>query len=309
MRTAGNGGDRPVVLNPDPAKVKLPPYYPADPVIAQDWADYLDSVRLTDRHVGHVIARLEEENLLENTLIVFMTDHGISHARGKQFLYEEGTHIPFVVRGPGIPRGSLRTDLIEHIDMAALSLAAAGIPIPARMQGRDILAKDYQARDATFAARDRCGETVDRIRSVRTGQFKYIRNFHPQRPMLQPNDYKDSKQILQRLRELHAGGKLNAKQEQILFSPTRAAEELYDVQADPFETHNLAADPQFRSTLEGLRERLNHWMSDTHDLGPESEEAYDANLAYEMKTQEGKARGDTLLKNSTLMKQWAKDGK
>ena len=77
----------------DPASVELPPYYPRDPVMLRDWSTYLDTVRITDRHVGRVIERLKQEKLLKNTLIVFFTDHGISHARGKQFLYDEAyTH-------------------------------------------------------------------------------------------------------------------------------------------------------------------------------------------------------------------------
>ena len=83
----------------DPSVVVLPPYYPEDQILLEDWALYLDSVRVTDFHVGRVLERLEAEGLLENTLVVFFTDHGISHARGKQFLYDEGTHIPLVVRG------------------------------------------------------------------------------------------------------------------------------------------------------------------------------------------------------------------
>ncbi|HYI28263.1 MAG TPA: sulfatase-like hydrolase/transferase, partial [Bradyrhizobium sp.] len=94
-----------------PDDVTLPPYYPRDPVLLRDWAAYLDSVRFTDQHVGQVLARLEKEGIIDNTLVIFMTDHGISHARGKQFLYNEGTHIPFVVRGPGIAQGAVRDDL------------------------------------------------------------------------------------------------------------------------------------------------------------------------------------------------------
>lgn len=75
----------------DPEKVTLPPYYPRDPVLLEDWAAYLDSVRLTDLHVARVMERLEKEELLDSTLIIFMTDHGISHARAKQFLYDEGS--------------------------------------------------------------------------------------------------------------------------------------------------------------------------------------------------------------------------
>ena len=128
--------------------------------------------------------------------------------------------------------------------------------------------------------------------------------------MLQPSNYKDSKLILQRLRELHAQGKLSPLQEEILFSPTRPVEELYDVQADPFEVHNLAGDPANRSTLETLRARLDRWIQDTHDLGPESEKAYDANVAYELKAPAAKSKEkDAVLKNVELMKQWAREGK
>ncbi len=157
-----------------PEDVSLPPYYPRDPVLLEDWAQYLDCIRLCDQQVGEILQRLETEGLLDQTFIILMGDNGISHARGKQFLYDEGIRTPFIVRGPGVARGAVRSDLIEHIDMAATSLARAGQPVPSWMQGRDVFAKDYSRRDAVFAARDRCGETVDRIRSVRTEQFKYI---------------------------------------------------------------------------------------------------------------------------------------
>ena len=292
-----------------PEEVSLPPYYPRDPVLLEDWAQYLDCIRFCDKQVGEIIQRLETEGILDQTIIILMGDNGISHARGKQFLYDEGIRTPFIVRGPGIARGVVRSDLIEHIDMAATSLGWAGKPVPAWMQGRDMFAKDYTKRDAVFAARDRCDVTVDRIRSVRTEQFKYIRNFYPQRPMLQPNDYKDTKPFMPPLRELHAQGKLNALQEEILFSPTRPAEELYNVQADPFEIRNLAADPLFLSTVETLRARLDRWMLETRDCGPESEKAYDANLAYELSPPVGKSRKEALIRNSELMNRWAKEGK
>ncbi len=201
----------------DPDKVTLPPYYPRDAVLLADWAAYLDSVRLTDRHVGQLMDRLEKEGLLENTLVIFMTDHGISHARGKQFLYDEGAHIPFIVSGPGVGAGVVRDDLIEHIDMAPISLAAAGLEVPEWMQGRDVLAADYAPREAVFAARDRCGEAADRIRSVRTATHLYIRNFHPERPHLMPNDYKDSKAIIREVATL-AGGRVDLRAAMMLLA-------------------------------------------------------------------------------------------
>ncbi|WP_417740554.1 sulfatase [Rosistilla oblonga] len=293
--------------------VALPPYYPNHPDIVRDWAAYLDSVRMTDAMVGEVIARLDAEGVRDNTLILFMTDHGISHARGKQFLYDEGLHVPLVIAGPGIAAGTVREDLVEHIDIAALSLAAAGIPIPADMQARDILASDYQPRSAVFAARDRCDETVEHIRSVRTQDFKYIRNFLPNRPYLQPCAYKDAKQILIALRQWHAAGKLNAMQE-LLFRETRPPEELYNLKNDPHEIDNLADDPAFAQQLKSLRARLDQWMETTGDQGrqPESAAMYDSDMAVYLDTIQRRGTAEylkTLQENIALMKRWAAEGK
>lgn len=294
--------------------VKLPPYYPKHPDLLSDWAAYFDAVRMTDVMVGEVLARLETAGVRENTLIVFMTDHGISHARGKQFLYDEGLHVPLVIAGPGIEAGTVREDLVEHIDIAALSLAAAGMEVPRHMHARNILARDYQPREAVFAARDRCDETVDQMRSLRTSDFKYIRNYLPQRPYLQPCAYKDAKAILVALRQYHRAGKLDAAQ-QLLFREVRPAEELYLLSKDPYELHNLAADPQYASQLLELRERLETWRSQTKDQGrqPESMERYESEMAaYTDKFRTGRANHEhlkTIEENIALMKKWAAAGK
>jgi arylsulfatase A-like enzyme len=286
-----------------PDAVKLPPYYPDDPVIRQDWADYLDAVRYTDLQVGEILRTVDAAT----TLVFFITDHGISHARGKQFLYDEGAHIPMIVRGPGVPAGAVRTDLVEHIDLAAATLAAAGVARPPAMHAKDVLAKDHPPRDAVFAARDRCDETVERIRSVRTSKWKYIRNFLPKRPHLQPNAYKDAKPTLRRLRELHAAGRLTGWPEQLLFAPERAPEELYDLEADPHETRNLASERP--EALQELRARLDRWMKDTGDRGPESEAMYDSDMAVYLAEKKDPAQRKLLEDNIALMKRWASEGR
>ncbi|GAB5405125.1 MAG: sulfatase [Aureliella sp.] len=300
------------------SSVVLPPYYPDHPDLVRDWAAYLDSVRLTDAMVGEVVQRLTDEGLIENTLIVFMTDHGISHARGKQFLYDEGTHVPLVIAGPQlggnpIVAGSVRTDVVEHIDIAALSLAAAGIAIPDSMQARDILAFDYQMREAAFSARDRCDETVDHIRSVRTTRYRYIRNFLPERPYLQPCAYKDAKAILQAIRSWEAAGKLDPVQ-QLVVRKTRPPEELYDTRTDPFQVHNLAANPAYQDQLLAMREMLDKWMEKTGDQGrtPESQEMYDSDMKVYTDGMKRKNRPEQLqviLDNIAQMKAWAAQGK
>jgi arylsulfatase A-like enzyme len=293
----------------DPSDVKLPPYYPDDPVLLADWAAYLDSVRLTDKFVGDVIERLEEEGDLEDTVVLFMTDHGISHARGKQFLYDEGMHVPLVIAGPTIEPGQVRDDLVEHIDIAALSLALAGIEIPDHMHSRDILGADYEERTAVFAARDRCDETVDYIRALRTTRFKYIRNFLPDRPHLQPNLYKDGKSIVIALREAHAAGTLNETQ-RLLFAPTRPAEELYDLSEDPFEVRNLAGDPKHQAQLKKLRKRMDDWIERTNDHGAESAAMYDSEMAaYSKRVSANPESAAILSRNIALMKRWAAEGR
>lgn len=285
--------------------IELPPYYPNDPIMLRDWATYIDNVKITDHHVGAVIARLKDEGLFENTLVVFFTDHGISHARGKQFLYDEGTHIPLVVSGPGIQKDQIRNDLVESIDIAALSLTAAGIKLPEKMEGRDILSESYKAKEVVFAARDRCGEAADMIRSVRSENFLYIKNFYPERPHLMPSNYKDSKLIIKRLRQLYYEEKLSTLSKKVLFSKTRPLEELYLYKQDRWQIKNLAEDPTYSDVLKEHRAYLSEWIKNTGDPGPESVETYIIETDDQLN---GKRRGQ-YYENTKLYLKWMKEGK
>ncbi|NNE00151.1 MAG: sulfatase, partial [Pirellulaceae bacterium] len=171
------------------------------------------------------------------------------------------------------------------------------------------LASEYMPKQAVYAARDRCGEAADRIRSVRTDRYLYIKNFYPQRPLLMPSDYKDSKLILQRLRELQKLGKLSELSQQILFSPTRPPEELYLYGADRWQTNNLADDPEHASALSQHRSRLNQWIDETGDQGPETLEVYVLETEDQMKSTRNKTSRENYRKNAELYKQWARDGK
>jgi arylsulfatase A-like enzyme len=295
-----------------PAKVKLPAYYPDDPVIREDWAMYLNSVMNTDIAVGTLLARLERDGDLDNTYIFFMTDHGISHARGKQFVYEEGMKIPLIVRGPGLKAARKRDDLVVHIDMAATSLAFAAIQIPEYLESVDLFADDYKARNFVVSARDRCDETVDRLRGVRTARFKYIRNYLPDRPYLQPNAYKDNKSIIKAMRRLHADGQLDAAQS-LIMRETRPPEELFDLKADPLELHNLAGDESHAKVLAEHRSMLDHWTKETSDQGMHDEPAkvYDSDMKIYLDTMKVRRpeRFEEIAANVALMKKWASEGK
>jgi len=178
---------------------------------------------------------------LDKTVIFFITHNGIRQARGIKFLYDEGTHIPFIVWAPNRFKPQAIDDLINHIDMSATSLQLAGIKIPDYMDANPLLGESYKSRDYIVSARDRCDETVDHIRSVRKENFKYIKNYLPLRPYLQPSRYKDDKPWMPILRELDEQGMLNDIQK-LITAKTRPKEELYDLSTDPFEINNLAQD-------------------------------------------------------------------
>jgi len=263
----------------DPARVELPPYYADHPVVRDDWANYLDSINLLDEKVGAVLQRLEDEGLVENTIVFFFADHGRCLFRGKQFCYDGGLHIPLIVRWPGqLKAGSVNGQLVNNIDITATALQLAGITPPEHMEGRVILGKKAaKEREYVVSARDRCDETVDRIRSVRTRRYKYIRNFYPERPYSQLNRYKESRYApLPLMRQLHKDGKLTPAQA-LFFAPTRPKEELYDLQNDPHEVHNLADSPERQKILKRLRGYLERWIEETGDLGaiPEPQEITD----------------------------------
>ncbi len=288
-----------------PKKVKLPPYYPDHPDLRKDWAQYLESIENADSEAGEILKRLETEGVVDDTVVFFLTDHGVSHARGKQFLTEEGIKVPLIVRAPGrIEAGLVREDLVAHIDVAASTLAFAGIGIPDWMEGRPLFGLEARPREYVVSARDRCDETVDRIRSVRTERYKYIRNFVPERPHLQPNRYKDGKAIIQALRAMREDGSLPVEADVMFFRP-RAEEELYDLEADPWETRNLAGAEHHSGVLASMRATLDAWIEESGDRGQrfETPGEYGSDMAVYLRGQEGTQK-DVLTRNIADVEAW-----
>jgi N-sulfoglucosamine sulfohydrolase len=262
----------------DPEKIELPPYYPDHPVVRNEVANYLDAVQLLDHQVGVLLDKLAEEKLLDNTVIFLFGDNGRCLLRGKQWLYQYGTHVPLLVRWPGVAKaGVVREDPAISLDMTATSLMAAGIQQPEWFHGRPLFGADAKPREFIVTARDRCDETIERIRAIRDRRYRYIRNFMPERPYTQANDYISRQYPTQRvMKELHAAGKLNAVQE-MWMAPRKPPVEFYDTQSDPFEVRNLAASPAHEKLLAQFSKRLDDWMAETKDRGgiPEPREELD----------------------------------
>lgn len=251
----------------DPAKVKLPPYLTDDPIIRADWAAYLDEVAVLDEKVGALLSLIESEGLRENTVVFFFSDHGREDFRGKYFPSEQGFEVPLMVRWPALLKpGSSSDDLVSLLDVHATTLSLAGVGATG-LDGAPFFGPDARKREFIFGARDRIDDTPDRVRTVRDARFKLVRNYEPQRPYLQRMAYAEvTNPSYNRMRQLFAEGKLSADQAKFL-APQRPAEELYDLQNDPFELHNLAADPAHEAALMRLRQQLDAWIANTHDQG------------------------------------------
>jgi len=263
-----------VKIAPNSIKDKLPPYYPKHPTFLKAWARHYEQIAITDMRVGKIINELKENNLFENTAIFFFTDHGMVLPRHKQFVYEGGLRVPFVVswsKGNEQIRanGAVRDDIINGIDIGTTSLGIAGIDIPAYMEGDDLFAKTYQEKEFTIAARDRLDYTFDRIRAVRTKRFKYIKNYFPERAYMQPQ-YRDlhpkAFPFMTAYKKLYQEGSLTPAQAAFM-APTRPAEELYDLVNDPHEINNLAKISEYKQQLLKHRNILVDWVKSTDDKG------------------------------------------
>jgi N-sulfoglucosamine sulfohydrolase len=249
---------------------------------------YLQTVQIVDDRVGAVLERLEDEELADNTIVVFFADQGRAHLRAKQWLYEGGIHVPLIIRWPGRAQaGAVSDDLVSLIDLGPMSLAMCGVEDGFDTQGRPFALPGAETigpvgsafaparRRYVFAARDRCDETSDRIRAVRSERYKYIRNFHPERPCTSFNIYKESQYpALAVMRTMHARGELTGDAAAFM-ADRRPAEELYDLTVDPHELHNLADHEDHTGALRELRAALDDWIDRTGDRGatpePQSE--------------------------------------
>jgi N-sulfoglucosamine sulfohydrolase len=257
----------------DPAKAELPPYYPDTPMVRQDWARYHDLITAMDIQVGQLLHQLEEDGLLENTIVFFWSDHGRGLPRAKRWIYDSGIHVPLIVRWPGrLEPDKTREDLVSSLDFAPTLISLAGGEVPKHLQGPVFLGdKADKPRQYIFAVRDRMDEKYDRIRCVREERYHYLRNFEPKIPYAQNIAYMDEMPTMKEWRRLHALGQLKGPQA-LFFQPDKPEEELYDTLMDPHEINNLASSPEHQETLKKLRQVLLDWQKETKDLGHIPEE-------------------------------------
>ena len=272
---------RPHKLRHDPAKVRVPAYHPDTPEVRLDWAQYHDKVSEVDALAGKALAELAADGLTRDTIVFFYADHGPGMPRGKRWTYNSGLHVPLIIyvpekyqtlAGPGYKPGGESDRLVGFIDLAPTVLSLAGIEPPRHFQGGAFLGPHaVAAPDYQFAFRDRMDERYDMTRAVRDGRYLYVRNYKPHKLYGQHLDYMFKTPTTRVWHSLFQAGKLNAVQSP--FWKTKPPEELYDLEADRDEIHNLVDSAQGRRIAPRLRAALVSWQSRIRDLGflPEGE--------------------------------------
>lgn len=221
--------------------------------------------------MGTLYQRLEDEGLLENTILIVSTDHGDGLPRMKRSLYDSGLKVPLVIRYPdGFGAGTVNDELISFVDLAPTLLSWAGVDIPRWLHGTDFVGDDRGAvREYVFAAQDRMDNEPNYRRAVRDQKFKYILNDLEGDPYFEPLPFRDSQPTM---KELWAGLEADALPvpAQALFEPL-PIHQLYDTKADPHEINNLAYNDANAEELERLQLELANWRERVGDMSDMSE--------------------------------------
>lgn len=250
-----------------PADVTVPQYLPDNAAIRKDLLDYALEVEWNDLHLGRALASLEKAGELDNTLIIVTSDHGMPFPRVKGQIYEDGFHIPLMIRwGSQIKAGRVVEDFINTRDFAPTILEAAGVPAAPTITGKSFVnvlksAKSGivdASRDMMIVAKERhdLGRPNDGgypVRAIRTREFLYVRNYEPERwPAGEPETgYRNVDDSPSKTNIISSFDKYY----QLSFGK-RAPEELFDMLQDPECLNNLAKKPEFALTKRKLRERM-----------------------------------------------------
>ncbi len=265
----------------DPAAVKLPAYLPDTPVVRKDWSEYLAGIEKADALIGQALDALRESGEAERTLIFFMGDHGPTFQHGKMTPYDLGLRVPFIWAGPGIRKG-LTDALASELDLMPTLLDLIGIAPPKGLHGvslRPVLEgrQDAKPRDLVFAEISDKGNLPNggmQERAAFDGRWKLIYREKTDPPWRQvqadskewpkwgnrsyaetvrvKDQFPEAYRVLQGLDPQNLGGKVPAL-------------EFYDLQSDPDECHDLAADPACAAPRERLLGALRKWVKDTND--------------------------------------------
>lgn len=251
-----------------PSEVKLPPALVDTPETRSDFASYCNETRRLDYYVGEVLRELSAQNVLDNTVIIFLADNGRPFPRAKTRLIDDGMRTPLVICGPGVKAQAISRSLVSSIDIAPTILEMAGLPKPKSFQGVSFLPvlknPKAEVRDSAFSEHN-WHDYQAFGRSIRKGNYLYIINEFPDKAWIGPADSVNSPSHQDLRKAMSEGARLNPVQADVFLCP-RPREELYDTsKGDELQVRNLVGDPDFSGVLNDMRKLMEDWRRSTLD--------------------------------------------
>ena len=240
---------------------KVPDYLIDNTSMKRKFASIYDSVSHTDFVIGRFLKELKKCGLYDNTMIAIAGDHGYAILRHKQTLYDSGLKVPMLIKFPKNKIKGREGRLVSLIDLAPTSLAVTGIKHVSKFCGSNLMSNFK--RGAIFGARDGVDNFFDRSRTIRTDRYRLIVHDYPEIPYLNGN-YAKSRLLIKEMKEAHEKGLLNKTQLHFL-AAAKPKVELYDLQEDPFEIHNLANVDKYKPLINELKEQLTKWQEKNND--------------------------------------------
>ena len=251
--------------------VIVPPHLPDTPEVREDLRLYYDEIGRLDQYVGKVLAKLRQQAVDGDTMILFISDNGRPFPRDKTTLYDGGIRTPWIVRWPAHVRPGQTSDaLVSAVDIAPTFLELAGVDASGgSWEGtsfRKVLSDpNTETREYAFAE-DHWHDFEDHARAVTDGQFKLIRNDYVDLPST-PSADAGRGLSWQKMLQLEKEGKLTFAQRMCLMNP-RPKWQLFDLRRDPGELRNRIADPAYQPARERLLAALRQWTKETADYIP-----------------------------------------
>ncbi len=252
-----------------PDEIVVPGFLPDLPAVRKEMAQYYTSAHRCDETIGEILRALDESGRAGNTLVMFLSDNGISEPFGKSNCYLTSTRTPWLVRWPGkVKPGRVNHEnFISGIDFMPTILEAAGLTIPPDTDGRSMLrllnGGQQARRDHVFTCYNEAfGGKPYPMRCLQNKRFGYIFNAWAD-GKTRYNTEPMSGLAFKAMKQAAPGDKAIADRVELLVH--RVPEELYDVSADPAALHNLIAEPAHHNELAQMRQMMLKWMEDTRD--------------------------------------------
>lgn len=261
----------------NPNDLTLPCNLVDTPATRKQFRNYLAEINELDNQVGAVDALLHKYGLDENTIFIFTSEQGYSFPFGKWTCYDEGLHTGFVIRWPGTVKPGRVTDaMCEYVDVTPTLVDIAGGKIPEGLDGRSFLpvikGETDSFKNEVYGIQTSrgifFGPEYYAIRSIRNERYAYIMNLTPE-ATFKCMSTNPKKGWWMSWKEKAATDEFARRQ--VERYQKRPAEELYDIVNDPFQTRNLADDPQYAGEKARMRAKLLQWMESQGDKGQQTE--------------------------------------